>query len=359
MKVRTSFQGMSPKEGDGVKGVVSAWAEKHLEPIMRGVGYAESELAVHVTKRKKGSQPYHVKLHMHVPPKKIVASHARGDELRPAIDSALERLLREVRKHVSRVRHQEMYKRKARRQRLRELKTKLAEMPAEIVTEASGGIEKLLPRLEKAVRRELAYLRAEGDLPPDYPSVQDVVDEVVVAVKSDWSEGADADAVYLKLLKAMHEVLDREVRNSRVFGEMESLEEAPEPDAEDQAEAMVQEEFNEFWQPDELLKLEDVVEDEEIPEPEEVAEEMEAEAEPQAEVALTVMRNLPIQWRRALMLQEFDRLVADQLAEIFGEEASTIASWLDAANRFLEARMREAGFDLEGGSSLRRLMGGK
>ncbi len=356
MKVRTNFQGMSPQEGEGVKEIVSAWTEKHLEPIMRGVGYAESELAVHVTKRKKGGQPYHVKLHMHVPPKKIVAAHARDNELRPAIDAALERLLREVRKHVSRVRHQEMYKRKARRQRLRELKTKLAEMPAEIVTEASGGIEKLLPRLEKAVRRELAYLRAEGDLPPDYPTVEDVIDEVVVAVKSDWSEGADADAVYLKLLKAMHEVLDREVRNSRVFGEMESLEGGPEPDAEDQAEAMVQEEFNEFWQPDELLKLEDVVEDEESPEPEEVAEETEAEAEPRREVALIVMRDLPIQWRRALMLQEFDRLMAEQLAEIFGEEVGAVTAWLDAANHFLEARMREAGFDLEGGNPLRRLL---
>ncbi len=356
MKVRTSFQGMSPKEGEGVKELVSAWAEKHLEPIMRGVGYAESELAVNLTKRKKGAQKFHVKLHMHVPPKKIVAAHARGDELRPALDEALDRLLREVQKHVSRVRHQEAYKRKARRARLRELKAKLAEMPAEIVTEAAGGIEKLLPRLEKAARRELTYLRSQGDLPPDYPTVQDVVDEVVAAVKSDWSEGADADAVYLKLLKAMHEVLDREVRNSRVFGEMESLELPPEPDAEDQAEAMVEEEFSEFWQPDELLKLEDVVENEESPEPEAVLEEVEEEAAPEVQYTLVVMRELPIQWRRALMLQAFEQLAAQQMAEVFGEEAATVSAWLDAANSFLDARMRDAGFDVSGGHALKRLV---
>ncbi len=354
MKVRTGFQGMSSKEGEGVHELVSAWVEKHLEPIMRGVGYAESELAVNIAKRKKGARKFHVKLHMHVPPKKIVAAHARADELRPAIDEALGRLLREVRKHVSRVRHQEAYKRKARRTRLRELKAKLAAMPAEIVTEATGGIEKLLPRLEKAVRRELTYLRSQGDLPPDYPTVDDVIDEVVAAVKSEWSEGADAEAVYLKLLKAMHEVLDREVRNSRVFGEMESLEAPPAADAEDQAEAMVEEEIAEFWQPDELLRLEDVVEDEASPEPEAVLEE--EETAPEVQYTLVVMRELPIQWRRALMLQTFEQLAAQQMAEIFGEEAATVSAWLDAANRFLDARMRDAGFDLGNGHASARLI---
>ncbi len=338
MKVRTSFQGMSAGEGEGVKELVSAWAEKHLEPMMRGVGFTQSELAVKVSKRKKGAQRFHVKLHMHLPPKKIIAAHAHGDALKPAINEALDRLLREVEKHISRVRHQEAYKRKARRARLRELKAKQAALPEDVVTEAAGNIEQLLPRLEKAVRRELGFLRSQGDLPPDYPSVADVVDEVVAAVKADWSKALDADKAYLKLLKAMHEVLDREVRNSRVFGEMVSLEMPPAADAEDQAEAMVEEEISEFWQPDALLKLEDIIEDDTSPAPED-------EVAPDAgDYAVVLMRDLPIQWRRALMFQQYEELTLDALAEVFGEEVATVTAWLDAANRFLDARMREAGF---------------
>ena len=342
MKVRTTFQGMSASEGEGIKELVSAWASKHLEPIMGGVGFTQTELAVTVSKRKKGAQPFHVTLHMHVPPKKIIAVHGHGDSVKPAISEALDRLLRKVEKHISRVRQQEAYKRKARRARLRELKARQAEMPVEVVTKASGNIDQWLPRLEKAVRRELSFLQSQGDLPPDYPSVADVVDEVVATVKVAWSNESDSDEAYLKLLKAMHEVLDREVQHSRVFGEMVSLEMPPAPDAEDQAEAMVEEEISEFWQPDALLKLEDIIADEEIAEPEEVAE---AEAgEPEVDYTLVLMRDLPIQWRRALMLQQYEKLTPEALAEVFGEEVATIAAWLDAANRYLDARMREAGF---------------
>ncbi len=354
MKVRTSFQGMSAGEGEGVKELVSAWADKHLEPIMRGVGFTQSELAVKVSKRKKGAQPFHVKLHMHLPPKKIIAAHAHGDALKPAINEALDRLLREVEKHISRVRHQEAYKRKARRMRLRELKAKQAEMPTEVVTEAAGNIEKLLPRLEKAVQRELSFLQSQGDLPPDYPSVADVVDEVVASVKAEWSATTDADTAYVKLLKVMHEVLDREVKNSQVFGEMVSLDMPPAPDAEDQAEAMVEEEISEFWQPDALLKLEDIVEDDTSPEPETVAEAESVEtevAEPTVDFTLVLMRDLPIQWRRALMFQQFEKLTLDALAEVFGEDATTVAAWIDAANRYLDARMQEAGIGSKAGFS--------
>lgn len=352
MKIRTTFQGMSPSEGEGVRDIVSAWADKHLEPIMQGFGFGQSELAVTVSKRAKGAKPYHVKMHMHVPPKKIIAAHAKGDELRPAIDGALERLLREVQKHISRIRHQEMYKRKARRKRLHELKAMVAELPQEQTASISGMIEKLVPRLEKAVRREVAYLRNQGDLPPSYPAVQDVVDEVVAMIKAKGSRETTEDALYLEMLKAMHEVLDREVRNSRMFGQAESLEQQPQPDAEDQAEAMVGEEIMEFYQPDEVLKLEDVISDEEIPEPEEVVEAIEEEeeaeaAEPVTEYALMMMSDLPIQWRRALMLREFENLSPDALATLFDEETATVTTWIETATQYVVERMKDAGFEVD------------
>jgi ribosome-associated translation inhibitor RaiA len=348
MKLKITYDGAVTARHDGLDTLVSDWAQQHLEPLMQGIGYAESELSVVINQQKKGAGKWVVKLHMHVPPRKIIAVHGQGAELKPALDAALKRLLRKVERHVSRVRHQETYKRKARRARLRELKTRMAALPAEVASEASGSIESLLPRLQKAIRRELAYLRSQGDLSPDYPTEQDVLDEVVAQVQSDWPAGIDSHAAYLKLLQAMHNVLDKEVRSGRLFGEMASLESVPPADAEDQAEAMVEEEVQEFWQPDELLRLEDVISDVEAIDPEveaEAAEEAEEEAS-EAAFMLALMKDLPILWRRALMLQTFERLVEEELAELFEADVASVTVWIDAANGYLAARAQEAGFEV-------------
>ncbi|HFD87590.1 MAG TPA: hypothetical protein ENJ35_07935 [Gammaproteobacteria bacterium] len=346
MKLKVSYQGISPDGGDAVETRISNWIGQHLEPIMQGIGFAGSELAVVIGKRKKGGDKWNVKLHMHVPPRKIIAVHGDGDDLWETIEAALKRLLRKVEKHISRVRHQESYKRKARRARLRMMKAKQGELPADIMSEAVGGIETLLPRLEKAIKRELVYLRSQGDLPPDYPTVQDVIDEVVARVQGNWAPGADSHAAYLQLLQAMHKVLDEEVANSRVFGEMESLESKLPEDAEDQSEDMVEEEIQEFWQPDELLSLEDVVEDKDSIDPELVTEEAEEaeEADAEAAVLLGLMKELPIQWRRALMLKEFEKLADAEVAIPLEQDVASVTVWIDAANRFLVARLQQAGF---------------
>lgn len=44
----------------------------------------------------------------------------------------------------------------------------------------------LLSKLEAVARRELAYLRAVGDLPRDYPTLRDVVDEAIVRAEVEW-----------------------------------------------------------------------------------------------------------------------------------------------------------------------------
>lgn len=65
---------------------------------------------------------------------------------------------------------QDQIKRKARRERLRELKVRIAAKPASAAHEAEVTRMPLLSKLEAVARRELAYLRAVGDLPRDYPS---------------------------------------------------------------------------------------------------------------------------------------------------------------------------------------------
>ena len=60
----------------------------------------------------------------------------------------------------------------------------------------------------------------------------------------------------------MHKVLNKEVGASHAYGDIVSLDTLAPKDAIEQAESMVGEEFYEFYQPDELLKIEDLIVDE-------------------------------------------------------------------------------------------------
>lgn len=69
---------------------------------------------------------------------------------------------------------------------------------------------------------------------------------------------AGGKEAYTGLLKHLFAVLDNEVASSRQFGEFVSLDAPVEPDAQDVAEAMVEEEIFEFYQHDDTLKLADI-----------------------------------------------------------------------------------------------------
>lgn len=63
---------------------------------------------------------------------------------------------------------------------------RIAAKPASAAHEAEVTQMPLLSKLEAVARRELAYLRAVGDLPCDYPTLRDVVDEAIVRAKVEW-----------------------------------------------------------------------------------------------------------------------------------------------------------------------------
>ena len=351
MKTRLSFKEGSSADHVTLTRLIDDWSEKHLDPMLNSFGFSNAELQAVIDKYPKGAAKYRVKLHLHVPPKKVIVAKGNGNDLVTIVHGALERIRRELRKHIDRIRHQEVYKRKDRRRRLREQKAHLKELQPAVIEVIDRQAEPLRQRLERVIRRELAYLRAEGDLPPDYPTVQDILDEVMLTVKADWNESAADAALYPRMLKAMHDILDREVSASRVYGKAVSLEAAPPQDAEDQAEAMVGEELTEFWQPDEALHIEDVLADREAENPEQVLEEAE-EATDGLSYLLEVMRSLPIDWRRAMLLHDVDGVSVEDLALCFGRSADTIQGWIDSAGVFLDARLSDAGFTTGSGELL-------
>lgn len=282
-------------------------------------------------------------LRLHLPGRRVIAVSGRGADAAAATEQAAERLLRRTTRHLDRLRHQDAYRRRARRERLRALKAAVEATPPERQREARAVIDAaMVARLEAAARRELAYLRATGDLPQDYPTTADVVDEAIASATAAWTPGASADDAWVELLRALYSVIDREVEVGRRYGEILSLEEPVPAGPGDVPEMMAEEEFYEFYQPDEVLTLADVLSDSgPTDEPDDDGSLAERLGE-QAHVA-DVLKGLPVAWRRALLLADYERLGDEDIGRILATPAPTARGWVEQAGAFLEERLREAG----------------
>ena len=347
MKMNIYLPGIASAEQDKVKALIKERIKRHMEPYLNNAGGSNSEVAVVVTKQADGAGEWEIRLRTYLPPKAILVAQSQADKLEHAIEAALANLLEKVESHIVRVRRQESSKRRSRRSRLKKLKKQQDALSAGSVTDARSMIDKLLPKLKRAVKRELTFLRSQGNLPPNYPTIQDVVNEVVAAVIADWEPGMDSQEAYLRLLKKMHEILDKEVQASRTFGEMVPLEDPAPLDPADQAENMVGEEFYEFWQPDELLRIEDVIAGEASEIPATVTRD-----DQKVGYTLRLLKDLPIAWRRALMLHELEDIAEEELTRILGVDLPTVSSRITQADHYVRARLMEAGFEARIGGLL-------
>jgi ribosome-associated translation inhibitor RaiA/DNA-directed RNA polymerase specialized sigma24 family protein len=337
IKVIVTHEGFAPGAHEGIRETIESWTQKQLEPLMSPFK-GEIRMQTTVKRHAKGEAKYSVNLRLHLPRKNILVAHGESTDIHAALTEAENRLLTEVKKAKARLSGQAEYRRKARRLRWRELKAAQAGLPAGGAEQARGGIVPLLPQLERVVRRELAYLRANGELPAEYPSVQDVVDGAVLAVMAHGRPGESADALMRKLLREAFKVLNTETEARRRYGEVLSLESSPEPDAADQAEAMVGEEIYEFYQPDESLQLSDIVPAEcgSTPWTDDQASER--------DYALGTLVGLPILWRRVWMLAELERLAMADIADILELERARAERLLDQVRDYLREHLRQAGF---------------
>ena len=158
---------------------------------------------------------------------------------------------------------------------------------------------------------------------------------------------AFSEAAYLRLLREMHKVLNKEVGASHAYGDIVSLDTLAPKDAIEQAESMVGEEFYEFYQPDELLKIEDLIVDEKA-----LMSLENGQDDQKISYLLGLLKELPIKWRRAFMLHELENIPVNKLAGLMDINTDKIIEWIDYTNNYLNARLLDAGFEAGIGSML-------
>ena len=350
MKVRLKkIEGVS-LDSKKITGIIEEKANKKLGPILQKYNATDTTLQVAVTKNRDKS--IKCKIHLHVPGKKILVAEGKGPDIEASIKDGVTKIFREAKRHFERLEAQDQYKRKERRKRLHELKTKITGIPEATRVEAEKVLAELKDRLRTIVRRELAYLRATGDLSPGYPTVDDVVDEALAKTISLWKPGATKEEAWEEVLKNAFDVINQEVENSKQYGKPVSIYEKLPPTPEEQAEAMVQDEFYEFYQPDDILTFSDVIPEEAadvgeaapLTEAEEIKKGEDASAEA---YSWDVLKDLPIKWRRCFILAKIEGMSPKFIASVIGASEEDVRNWIEQSRMFVYARLIEAGISRE------------
>jgi len=190
------------------------------------------------------------------------------------------------------------------------------------------------------VRHQLRHFEAVGELMPGELTVDDVVDAVLLRAYGEFVKHPPERKIRSWLIGLAREHLASEVKRLRTWRERtEARTEADIPDT-PPAEWVTRlgEEILEFHEPDEDLKLEDVLPDLNVSTPEEHAEVVEMRL-----CVSSALAGMPKEWRRALLLRYVDGLAGAELARALGRSVPESERLLEHARQHLRQRLIEAG----------------
>ncbi|MBB4799957.1 ribosome-associated translation inhibitor RaiA [Brevundimonas bullata] len=195
-------------------------------------------------------------------PSGVIAAQEEGFKIEPVLRKAFADLRQRVDRHVARLKHEPEYKRPARRRRIG------APLPsARDAAEADRRqlffdlIEDHLDTVYDTVRRELTYLECSGSVPAGYLSVGDIVDATILNGLNRFERRPTEFSVRDWLTQLAFETVEAEAQAARraVPEDAASIYVAPEAPAGEPTES--DEEMFEFYQPDDVLLLEELVAD--------------------------------------------------------------------------------------------------
>jgi RNA polymerase sigma factor (sigma-70 family) len=188
----------------------------------------------------------------------------------------------------------------------------------------------------------LKFYEALGDLPAGQIEVEDVVDAAVLGAYRELGKNGAArkpDALKRRLIHHARAYVQKEVRQAKVRRDLTVSKEEDIPETPPEEEAMtLGEEVMYFFEPDEDLKVEDVVPDLDMPTPEEEVERAELN-----QCVDSALAGLPEEWRLALRLRFAQGLKGAALAQALGKSAAETSRLLKLARTYLKQRLVESG----------------
>ncbi|WP_116610441.1 RNA polymerase subunit sigma-28 [Paraburkholderia unamae] len=339
MKTSISYRNVAKLSRTELEDLIGRLTERRLKPHLSH--FPTGLVRLHATvERSRHRSVCRVRLQLVLPGGTLACGN---DSLEPgaAIELSMIELERQLERHVAHLRHEDAWRRKERRVGLRQLKAALAEQ-----TDAGSAlfgefVRPLLAPLQRFVQREIAYLQARGDLAAGDPTVDDIVDEALArACERQAERPRRLEPLQWLYQIALERLADEVAHRQSEEGQCISLEgrllvQLHEPHEDDD------ELLFEYWQPDEVLRLEDVVPATDgSPEDAVMTREL-------RELVATLLAELPEPWRRAVTLCRLEAQPADAAAQVLGITEPELEDRLAHADAFLRARLADLGLTPE------------
>jgi ribosomal subunit interface protein len=281
---------------------------------------------------------HRVSLTLDVPGGTLATQEERHDA-EEAIREAFAEIERQLIRHKDRLANSDVYKRRERRENLRRKKVEAIPTVERRHELFSALLEQHLQALYNFTRREIAYRVAIGDLLPDEVTADDVVAAVVPRAYREFVKDLAKQEIKGWLIGLALDEIEAEVARSRRAreGMVRTEEDIPEtPPTE--AVSTLGDEVLDFHQPDEDLRLEDVIARPFAPTPEEVLESREL----QRDIART-LATLPRVSRLAFVLRYVEGLPLAEVARITRRSQSETARNLEHARKAVRQRLIQLG----------------
>jgi RNA polymerase sigma factor (sigma-70 family) len=242
------------------------------------------------------------------------------------------------------MRGEQYWKRRTRREEIRRKKKGEAVPADEGNRKAINAlIDQHLDMLNSFVRRELAYHQKRGDLVPDDPTPEELVDSVTLRAYGEFGNRPARLEIDRWLIKLAIEQIESEI--NRTKSERENLvyvgEVLPEVPLMNKDPLEADEPANSY-RPEEELKLEAIIPNMEIPPPEATAEVEELQS-----YINNVLASLPKAWRKAFVLHMVDGLSLKEVARVTGLSDVEVKHYLEYAADYLRQKLIESGLKLK------------
>ncbi|WP_409746293.1 RNA polymerase sigma factor [Ferrovibrio sp.] len=336
MKIQTALRNLD-KHGQQRAPEVIAEEGRQLENHLKRFRSELVRLEV-VASQTKGKTRIQVSLRLQLP-SGVIAAQEEGFEIEPVLRKAFADLRHQVDRHVARLKHEPEYKRPARRRRIG-----APLPPARDAAEAERRrlffdlIKDHLDTVYDTVRRELTYLECSGSVPQGYLAVRDIVDAAILNGLDRFERRPTEFSVRDWLTQLAFETIEAEAQAARraVPEDAAPIDAAPEAPVEEPTES--DEEMFEFYQPDDVLMLEELVADDGVDDPE--------TAVARRQDALFLHRaiaGLPALWRRVLFLVDLNDTPLEKASSVLGIPEDDVTRIVQSARNYLRDKLRDSG----------------
>jgi RNA polymerase sigma factor (sigma-70 family) len=202
-----------------------------------------------------------------------------------------------------------------------------------------AAVTRHLPAIYEWAQHQIASREAAGDLVQNELSVEDVVDALLLRAYREFVRNRPAEDMHDWLVALARKQLAADVKRLKSWRERTVHTEVEVPETPPAEEAStLGDEILDFYEPDEDLKLEDVIPDLSVPTPDQKLESREL-----ARCVDRALEEMPHEWRRALLLRHVGGLTGATLARALRRSDDEARDMVEHAKALLRQHLEEAG----------------